>query len=387
MNFELSEEQDLLKNTLTRLLADRYRFEQRAAYSREKKGFSKEIWASFAELGLLGISFSEQHGGFGGGAVEAMIVAERLGTHLVVEPWIETVITAGGFLRRGASEEQRLARIPKIISGGYLMSFAQAERHSRYDLHDVTTTAQSLGEGWCLNGEKVMVINAESAQEYIVSARVSGNRRDRDGLALFLVSADAPGVTVAPFGRTDGRCAANVRFENVALLATDVLGEPGQAIRLIETVVDETIAAQSAEALGSMQAALDMTVKYLKTRSQFGRPIGEFQVLQHRASEMVVAVEQTRSMVFHAAIMAEAENESARRRAISATKVEVCRNSLFVAEQAIQMHGGIGMTMEYAVGHHLKHLKALEATYGDGNHHLRALITLNGPLADGGALA
>ncbi|MCO5089546.1 acyl-CoA dehydrogenase [Bosea sp. (in: a-proteobacteria)] len=381
MRLEPSEEQVLLKDMLGRLLQDRYGFEQRRQYGREPAGFSDGIWAAYAELGLLGIGFSEEEGGIGGGAAEVMIVAERLGAHLTLEPWIETVVTAGSFLRRGGSAGQCAARIPAIVAGGHRMSFAQAERQSRYTLHDVTTTATRVADGWLLDGEKIHVVNADSAGEFIVTARISGNRRDRDGIAVFMVGADTPGVGISPYATVDGRRAGIVRFGGVAVSDADRLGEAGEALPLVEAAVDETLAAQAAEALGSMQAALDMTVEYVKARTQFGRPIGSFQVVQHRASEMLAAAEQARSMVLLSAMMARCEARDDRRRAISAAKVELCRAARFIGEQAVQLHGGIGLTMEYAVGHHLKHLKALEVAYGDGDHHLQALVELGGPFA------
>ena len=378
MDFSFTDEQRLLKESVERLLADRYSFEARQRFMDEPTGWSRALWQSYAELGLLGLPFEDRHGGVGGGPVETMIVMEALGRALALEPFFATVVLAGGLLRLGANEAMRAALVPKIAAGDLLLAFAHAERQSRYDLADVATTARHDGADYILDGVKSLVIHGDCADRLIVSARLAGVRRDRDGLGLFVVDAGAAGVSRRAYPTVDGLRAAEVTLSDVRVGPDQVLGEPGKAFPLIAQVVDAAIAALAAEAVGAMAAMHEMTVEYLKTRKQFGVPIGNFQVLQHRAAEMLIALEEARSMAFFATMMAEEPDPAERRKAIAAAKVQIGRSGRFVGQQAIQLHGGIGMTMEYKVGHYFKRVTAIDALYGDADHHLAELARLGG---------
>ena len=373
MDFDLSEEQRLLQESLTRLLADTYDFEKRKAYAKSEMGFSEAMWRRYAELGLLGASFSEEDGGFGGGPVETMLAMEAFGKALAVEPYFAGVVLAGAAVRLAGSAEQRAAILSAVASGGLRLAFAHAERHSGFNAFDVTTKARKDGDAYVLDGEKSLVLNGDGAHKLVVLARTAGERRDRAGLALFLVDGAAPGVSRRGYPTQDGLRAAEIALTNVRVPAADVLGDPAGAAAVVARVLDEGIAALCAEAVGAMGEAIESTVAYLKTRKQFGVPIGSFQVLQHRASDMIVALEQARSMMMFAAMSASDPDEASRSRAISAAKVQICKSARFVGQAAVQMHGGIAMTMELKLGHLFKRLSMIEMAYGDADHHLKRL--------------
>jgi pimeloyl-CoA dehydrogenase small subunit len=373
MDFGLSDEQKLLKDSVGSLLADRYGFEARKGYTQEHDGFSRAMWKRYAELGLLALPFEEKYGGIGGSAVDTMLVMEAFGRALVIEPYLATFVLAGSLLRLGGSGKQRDAYLPKLAAGDLTMAFAHSEPQARYTLSDVKTTARKDGDDYILDGAKTLVLHGDSANAFIVSARISGAQRDTSGLAVFVVDAEAKGLTRRGYATTDGQRAAELTLSNVLVPADAVLGPPGNAYPLIEKVIDIAIAAQCAEAVGAMSVMHEMTVEYLKTRKQFGTHIGSFQVLQHRAAEMLIALEQARSMAMLAAITAEDDDAAARRKAISAAKVQICNSSRLVGQQATQLHGGIGMTMEYAVGHYFKRVTAIAASFGDAAQHLDML--------------
>ena len=373
MDFDLSEEQRLLKESLDRLIGDRYAFEQRKSYSQSPEGWSRELWAQFAELGLLGLPFAEEYGGSSGGPVETMIAMEAFGRALVLEPYLATIVLGGGFLRHGGTADQCAALIPKIGDGSLTFAFAHTERQSRYDLHDIETRAVRDGAGWILDGEKGVVIHGDTADKLIVTARVGGGRRNRDGIAAFIVDSKAAGVSRRGYPTQDGSRAAEITLSGVRVGPEGLLGEPGAALPLVERVVDEAIAALCAEAVGAMTAMHELTVEYLKTRRQFGREIGSFQILQHRAVDMLIALEQARSMAMFGTMMAADENASERRNAVAAAKVQIGRSGKFIGQQAIQLHGGIGMTTEYKVGHYFKRVTMIDTMFGDADHHLRQL--------------
>jgi pimeloyl-CoA dehydrogenase small subunit len=379
MDFELSEEQLLLRHSCERYFADHYQFESRQRYAHEPRGWSIIAWKQYADLGLLGLPFAEEHGGSAGGPVETMIVMEQIGRALVLEPYLATVVLGGGFLRLGGSEAMRSNLIPKIATGELSLAFAHAERQARYDLADIATTARHGGAGFTLDGAKTLVLHGDTAEKFVVSARLFGAQTDRNGLALFLIDATAPGVSVRGYPTVDGLRAAEVTLSNVRADAAAAIGEPGSAFPLIERIADNAIAALCAEAVGAMAAMHETTVDYMKTRKQFGVAIGSFQVLQHRAAEMLIAVEQARSMAMLATVMAAEEDVRERRAAISAAKVQIGRSGRFVGQQAIQIHGGIGMTMETKVGHYFKHVTTIDTQFGDADYHL-------GIVAAGGGL-
>jgi pimeloyl-CoA dehydrogenase small subunit len=378
MDFDLSEEQRLLKESVEGLLTDSYEFEKRKKYMKEKGGWSRAVWSKLADQGLLGLPFAEADGGFGAGAVETMIVMEALGRAMVLEPYLATVVIAGGFLRHGGSAAQKAAHVPSIIDGSKTFAFAQLEKNSRYDLNDVATTAKKKGDGWVIDGEKFVVINGENADTLIVTARTKGGQRDRNGIGVFLVPADAKGVVRKGYPTQDGLHAADISFTNVEVGPDAAIGDPENALPLIERVVDDARTAMCAEAVGAMDESLKTTVEYLKTRKQFGVSIGSFQTLQHRAADMFVALEQARSMSMFATMAADFDDAKERTKAVSAAKVQIGKSLKFVGQQSIQLHGGIGMTMEAKIGHYFKRLTMIENTFGDTDYHLRRVTDAGG---------
>lgn len=379
MDFALTDEQRLLQHSVERLFADHYAFEARKRYGQEPGGFSRALWARYAELGLLGLPFDEADGGSAGGPVETMIVMEQIGRALALEPYLATVVLGGGLLRLGGSEAMRAELVPQIASGDLILAFAHAERQSRYDLADVAARARRDGAGFVVDGAKSLVLHGDSAQKFIVSARLAGGQNDRAGIGLFLVDATADGVSTRGYPTVDGQRAAEVTFSGVRVPAAAAIGEPGAAFPLIERIGDLTIAALAAEAVGAMAAMHETTVDYMKTRKQFGVTIGSFQALQHRAADMLIALEQARSMAMLATMMAAEDNVRERRQAVSAAKVQIGRSGRIVGQGAVQIHGGIGMTMETKVGHYFKRLTTIDTLFGDADHHL-------GIVAEGGGL-
>ncbi len=370
MDFDLSDEQRLLKDSVDRLIDDNYGdFSRRQGYAREPDGFSPRLWATYAELGLLGLPFAEDDGGSGGGPVETMLVMEAFGRGLVLEPYFASVILAGSLLRASGNS----ALVPSVIDGSARLAFAHLERQARYDLHDVATTARRAGSDWVIEGDKGVVLHGNSATHLIVSARTSGGRRDAAGLTLFLLDATAEGVSRRGYRTQDGLRAADISFNQARVGDAAVIGPADGAAALIDAVVDGALAALCAEAVGAMAALQALTVDYLKQRKQFGTTIGSFQVLQHRAVDMLIAVEQARSMAMYAAMMANEPDTRARRSAIASAKVQVNRSARLVGQEAIQLHGGIGMTMEYKAGHYFKRLAMIETLFGDTEHHLRVV--------------
>ncbi|MGH7094544.1 MAG: acyl-CoA dehydrogenase family protein [Stellaceae bacterium] len=373
MDFDLTEEQRLLKDSVDRLLADTYPFDKRKTYLAEPDGFSRALWAQYAELGLLGLPFAEEHGGFGGGPVETMLVMEAIGRVLALEPYLATIVLCGTALRLAGSAAQQAALLPQIAEGRLRLAFAHGERQARYDLADVMTTATKTAGGWRLDGGKSVIVHGDSADKLVVSARTGGERGDPDGITLFLVDAGAAGVARRAYRMRDATGAAELSLSGVEVAAGDMIGEIDTGLPVIERVVEAGIAATAAEAVGGMETMLAMTVEYLKTRQQFGRPIGANQALQHRATEMMMALEQARSLELLAANTLD-EGAAARRAHIFATvKVGVGQAAKFVSQNAVQLHGGIGMTDVYAIGHYFRRAMVIEHTFGDITHHLSRL--------------
>jgi len=370
MDFDLSDEQRLVGDNVARLMRDKYGFESRKAYAAAALGFSEEMWRHYAELGLLGAPFAEEDGGYGGGAVEIMLTQEAFGRALALEPYFATVVLAGSALRHGATAAERAELIPEIASGELRLALAHAEPQSGWDPFDVKTTAKAGGDGFLLDGEKGLVLNGDSAHKLVVLARVSGAQRDADGLGLFLVDAGAPGVTRRGYPTQDGRRASEI---SLAKAPAKALGEPGRAGPVIARVLEDAIAALCAEAAGAMAEAVEMTTEYMKTRKQFGVAIGSFQALQHRAADMVVALEQARSMMYLAVMSTQDPDAASRARAISAAKAQIGRSARFIGREATQLHGGIAMTYEYKLGHLFKRLTMIDMAYGDADHHLAKL--------------
>src|SRR6202453_1430382 len=378
MDFDLSDEQRQLGDNLARLMKERYSFENRKAYGAAALGFSEELWRQYAELGLLGAPFAETDGGFGGGAVETMLIEEAFRRALVLEPYLPTVVLGGSALRHGASQAQREAMISEIAAGELRLALAHAERASGWNLFDVATSARKHGSSYVLDGEKGLVLNGDSAQKLIVLARTAGGRREKGGLGLFLVDGGAEGLARRGYPTQDGSRAAEITLTKVRVAAEDVIGDPEGAGAVMERVVEDAIAALCAEAVGAMSEAMEITTDYLKTRKQFGVAIGSFQALQHRAAEMVVALEQARSMMMFATMMTGEADAGERAKAISAAKAQIGRSAKFIGQQATQLHGGIAMTYEYKLGHLFKRLTMIDLAFGDADEHLRRLSEREG---------
>lgn len=383
MDFDLNEDQSLLRDSVERLAADLYpSLESRQARLKAPLGFPAEGWAAFSELGVTGLPFSDEDGGLGGGPVETMLVMEAVGRNLVVEPLLASLVLGSTALRLGGSAAQKARLVPDLVSGDLRLTLAHTERQSRYDLADVATTARRSGDGFVLSGAKSVVPNADAAGLMVVSARVSGERRDAQGIGLFLVPADAAGVAIEAYPTQDGGRAAEVSFSEVQLPGDAALGDPEAGLPLLERVMEHGIAGLAAEAVGSMDALHALTVEYLKTRKQFGVSVGSFQALQHRAVDMLIQLEQARSMALYAAMMVDTPDAAARAAALSAVKVQINKACRYVGQEAVQLHGGIGMTLEYIGAHHFKRLAMIEYQLGDTAHHLRRITQdANGLLA------
>lgn len=373
MDFDLTEDQRLLTESVGRLLGDTYAFEQRKQLLKTPTGWSETLWAQYAELGLLGLPFSEDHGGFGGSAVDVMLLMQAFGKHLVLEPYLSTVVLGGTALRLAGSADQQDEILPGIAAGERRLAFAHYERQARYDMTDVLTTAKASADGFVLEGAKATVLHGDSADTLVVSARTAGGRDDEAGLSLFLVDANAAGIAKRGYTLRDGSRAAELSFSGVQVPREALLGEQDNALPVIRRVVEAGIAAGAAEVVGAMEAMQAMTLDYLKTRVQFGKAIGENQALQHRAAEMMIALEQGRSMAMLAAMMVDEPNDAERARNISMAKVGVGQAGRFVSQNAVQLHGGIGMTEEYAVGHYFRRVMVFEHLYGDTAYHLDLL--------------
>jgi pimeloyl-CoA dehydrogenase small subunit len=373
MDFEPSDDQRLLVESVSRMLSDTYSFAQRKGYMALPEGYSSAIWSQFAEQGLLGLPFAETYGGFGGGAQEVMLVMQAFGRVLVLEPFFPTVVLAGAALGFAGSEEQKAALLPAIAEGRLKMAFAHGERQARYDLTDVVTTAKRSGSGWMLDGSKTVVSHGEAADKIIVSARTSGDRYDADGITLFLVDTGASGVARRGYVSRDDTRAADVSLSNVSVPDADVLGGVGQGLPIIQRVVEAGIAATAGETVGAMEAMNEMTLEYSKTRVQFGNPIGSYQVVQHRLADMFMAQEQGRSMAILATMSIDNPDQAARARDIALAKVGIGQAGRYVSQSAVQMHGGIGMTEEYAVGHYFRRCMVIERLFGDAAYYLNKL--------------
>jgi alkylation response protein AidB-like acyl-CoA dehydrogenase len=370
MNFELSDEQQLLGDSLRKYLANDYSFDTRSKIVASASGWSEKVWGGLAEMGLLGLPFPEAHGGFGGNAVDVMLVMEALGEALVVEPYLTNVGIAGQLVHRAGSDAQRKQILPALIQGQQRLAFAHTEAGARYELRHVGARAKKSGDGWVLEGDKRAVLHAVAAQTLVVSARTSGSDTDASGVSLFLVDRAARGVTVKEYRTIDEQRAADVYLSDVAVGRAALLGAEGQALPLIEEVADYATALLCAEAVGCIRYANDTTLEYLKTRRQFGVPIGSFQALQHRMVDMVISYEQARSMACLACVKVDTAGPAERRRVISAAKIKVADACRHVSQEAVQMHGGMGMTDELKVSHTFRRLTVIAQAFGDAEHHL-----------------
>ena len=371
MEFSLSEEQSLLKDSVQRYIQNSYSFEDRQRLIRSEEGFSRETWKNFAELGWLALPFSEEVGGFGGTAIETMILMEEFGKGLVVEPYLSSIILAGSMIEKSQSDAVRSNVLGSIISGEKLAALAFVEPQARFNLSDVETIGEESKEGFVLNGSKSVVIGGPSADFLVVPARTSGRRVDEDGITLFLVDSKEDGVSLRNYPTIDGHRASEINFEKVSVESSHVIGEVGKGFSILEEAIGRGIIAVGAEAVGAMEVLYKSTVEYCKTREQFGQPIGKFQVLQHRMVDMFMEHEQSKSLLYMAAIKMSSADYLEKKRSISALKVQVGKSGRFVGQNAIQLHGGMGMTDELNIGHYFKRLTAIETLFGNVDHHLK----------------
>ncbi|HTD72926.1 MAG TPA: acyl-CoA dehydrogenase family protein [Steroidobacteraceae bacterium] len=370
MEFNYSEEQLALQDTLQRFISRDYDFDKRRAFSASPPGFSPEAWSQYAELGLLSLPFPEDFGGLGGTAVDTMLVMEQFGRGLLLEPYLSTVVICGGLIRDAGSDSLKQRLLPQIGAGTVKLSLAGYEAAGRYDLPYVACTAQESGGSWRLSGRKTVVLDGASADHFLLSARSGGKVSDRDGISLFLVPKDAKGLTVAAYPTQSGARAADLALENVTVGADALIGAPGRALPIIERAVDHAIAALCAEAVGIMNALNQATLNYLKTRKQFGVAIGTFQALKHKMADMLIAAEQAQSMAIIAAVHADSEDAADRHRAISAAKAYIGQAGRLVGQHAVQMHGGMGVVDELIVSHYFKRLTMIDLSFGDADYHL-----------------
>jgi alkylation response protein AidB-like acyl-CoA dehydrogenase len=377
MDLSFTEEQTLLRASLAAFLADHYDFETRRKLVAADPGWRREIWRAFAtDLGILGAAMPAEAGGSGGGPVETLVIMEELGRALVVEPYLGAVVLAGGILKQ-ADQPSARAALAEIVAGELIPAVAFAEPRGRYDWRRLNTTARRDGAGWVLSGRKAVVTGAPWSTHLIVTARTGGARNEAAGVSAFWVEKAASGVGTRDYETIDGGRASDITFETVRLPADALIGEEGQAWPLIEPAIDEATAAVCAEAVGVLTRAHEMTVAYTKERKQFGQPLSAFQVLRHRMVDMYIQLEQAVSMTRLAAVALADPDPAARARAVSGAKVQAGLACRLVGQQAIQLHGGMGMTDELAVGHYFKRATVIESQFGDTDHHLARFETLS----------
>ena len=372
MDFSFNEIQAMLDDSIEKFIANDYDFEARQKYAASERGYSPEVWQTFAELGWTSVPFSEEDGGFGGGPADLMVVMLRFGKGLVVEPYLANIVLAGGVLRRAASAEQKERWLQPIISGELQAALAYAEPQSRYDIADVRTQASPDGDSWVLSGSKGVVFNGGNADLLIVPARPSGAQKDADGITLFAVPADAEGLGVRSYPTVDGQRAAEISLDKVAVDGASVIGEVGKGFVALDAAIDDATLAVCAEAVGIMQIMTDKTVQYSKDRMQFGVPIGSFQALQHRMVDMFTDCEQSYSLLLWATMLA-AQDDADAKRAISSIKYRVGTIGRKVGQEAVQIHGGMGVSWEVDIAHYFKRLTTIDQIFGNADWHLDRL--------------
>ena len=375
MDFTFSDEQRLLKDSVSRFVAENYGLEARRKLVSSEDGFGLQNWKTYAELGWLAVPFSEDSGGLGGGPVEVMVLMEACGRGLVVEPFISTIILSANLIEALATQKQISQILPAVIGGEEFVSFAHVEAQARFNLGDITTKAELAGTGYRISGQKVVVFGGDKANKFVVSARTSGNQRDQDGISLFLVDAEASGISRRGYQTVDGMRAADVALNNVMVDKASLLGEEGNAFLTIENIIDRATAAVCAEAVGIMDSLHEQTLEYLNTREQFGVKLGKFQALQHRSVDMFIACQEARSMTYLATISLDKPRQE-RIRAVSGAKSHIGKAGRLVGQEAVQMHGGMGMTDELAIGHYFKRLTMIDTLFGNTDHHLERFSTV-----------
>ena len=370
MDFSFNEEQTMIQRQVAQFIQRDYEWEKRQALAESDLGFSAENWKTFAELGWLGISLSEEVGGFGGSALETMIIMEEFGKGLVVEPFLETVVLCAGLIDSCGSKEQKDKILKKVISGEMHLALGFTEPQSRFNLADVTTEAKKKNDGFVLNGFKSVVMNGPNADNIIISARTSGKQSGEVGISLFVINPELEGVSLRNYPTVDGRRASEVTLENVYIDSSCLLGEEGKGFTELEKAIDSATLAICAEAIGAMEVLYKTTVEYTKTREQFGQAIGKFQVLQHRMVDMFMEYEQSKSLLYMATIK-QAENAEDSKKATSGLKYQVGKAAKFIGQQAVQLHGGMGVTDELNVGHFFKRLTTIITIFGNTDYHLK----------------
>jgi alkylation response protein AidB-like acyl-CoA dehydrogenase len=378
MDYRFSEEQSMLEDSLQGWLGRNYQFDQWRKLVARKPPHSDENWRSFADMGWLGIAIPEAHGGLGFGAIDQMIIGEAFGSHLVTEPYLSSVVLSGNLILEAGSKDQKAEWLQRIAQGTAKLSFAFAEKQSRFSLNNVATHAQKTSNGYTISGEKILVLDAPSADRLIVLARIGGDMTDKTGLSLFIVDPKSTGVSIRAYSTVDDRQAADIIFDNV--VAEALIGSEGDAFPAVEAATDRAIAYLCAEGVGVMQSLIEATLAYVKVRKQFGQAIGDFQIIQHRIVDLRVQLECSRAMTLYAAVSTTA-NANERARAASAAKVQVGRSARIVGRNAIQLHGGIGMTNELSIGHCFKRLLMVETMLGDIDFHQKRFANLPSELA------
>lgn len=375
MDLSLTEEQQMLADSVARYINDSYDFETRQKIAASEQGFSRDTWSEFAELGWLAVPFSEQDGGLKGGAVELMLMMEAFGQGLLVEPYLANIVLAGGVLRRLANEKQKDQWLARLIEGDLQMALAFAEPQARFEIQDIKSTAVADEESFVLNGKKTMVLNGGHADLLIIPARSSGDQNSTEGITLFAVPSSAAGLSRQSYRTVDAQQAAEISLENVIVSAEAVLGEVGRGFDTLQSVIDEACMCVCAEAAGIIRCMHEKTVEYSKTRVQFGLPIGSFQALQHRMADTLMACEQTRSLLLWCS-MVNASGGSEARSSIHALKYQIGTAGVHVAREAVQLHGGMGVTWELDIGHYFKRLTAISLMFGDADFHLDKYVEL-----------
>lgn len=375
MNFELSEEQKMIQQSVERFVQENYDLSNRIKISSEDPGYSKEYWSSMAELGWLGLAFDEEDGGFGGNQIDTLVLMEQFGKGLVLEPFLANIVLGGGAIKRGGSAALKESIIPSLIDGSLQLTLAYAEEQSRFDLEDIATAAREDDGNFVLNGKKSMVLNAESADKIIVVTRTNGSQVDKEGISLFLVNADSDGLERENFPTVDGLRASEISLNDVKVSPENLIGEKDKGFEILQAVANDAILALAAEAVGAMEVLYKDTVEYTQQREQFDHPLSDFQVLQHRMVDMFMEYEQCKSLLFRAT-METVQDPQLSQRTVHALKHLIGKSGIFVGENAVQLHGGMGVTEELRVGHFFKRLLVIDSQFGNADFHLDKFTSL-----------
>jgi len=375
MNFELSEEQKMIQQSVERFVQENYDLTNRVKISSEDPGYSQEYWTAMAELGWLGLAFSEEEGGFGGNQIDTLVLMEQFGKGLVLEPFLANIVLGGGAIKRGGSPAIKESVLPNLIEGNLQVTLAYAEEQSRFDIEDVATAAREDGSNFIINGKKSMVLNAESADKIVVVTRTSGSQVDEDGISLFLVDATSKGIERENFPTVDGLRASEITFTDVEVPSSNLIGEKDRGFSILQAVVNDAILALSAEAVGAMEVLYKDTVEYTQQREQFDHPLSDFQVLQHRMVDMFMEYEQCKSLLLRAT-METVQDPILAQRTVHALKHLIGKSGIFVGESAVQLHGGMGVTEELRIGHFFKRLLVIDSQFGNSDFHLDKFTSL-----------